>query len=150
MGRVPVRFRILALLFLLSLVNYIVRNNISVALPSIRDEFSLSGQELGWILASFNFAYALFQIPGGLFGDRFGPRRALMLIAVTWGILTVFTGLAPQLFAASATGAITSLMIVRFLMGVSHAPIFPSPRLHSAIGSRLEAGRCRTLFRAQG
>ena len=125
MGRVPVRFRILALLFLLSLVNYIVRNNISVALPSIRDEFSLSGQELGWILGSFNFAYALFQIPGGLFGDKLGPRRALMLIAVTWGVLTVFTGLAPQLFAASATGAVASLMIVRFMMGVSHAPIFP-------------------------
>ena len=61
----PVRFRILALLFGLSFVNYLVRNNISVVLPSIRAEFSLSGEQLGWILGSFNLAYALFQIPGG-------------------------------------------------------------------------------------
>lgn len=122
---VPVRFRILALLFVLSFVNYLLRNNLSVALPSLRAEFGFTGQELGWILGSFNFAYALFQIPGGVFGEVAGPRRALAIIAITWGVLTALTGFAPSLFAASATGAMTSLMIVRFLMGISHAPMFP-------------------------
>ena len=32
---------------------------------------------MGWILASFRWGYALFQIPGGWLGDRIGPRRAL-------------------------------------------------------------------------
>jgi MFS transporter, ACS family, glucarate transporter len=122
---VPVRVRVLGLLFLLAFVNYLLRNNLSIALPSIRSEFSLSAAELGWILGSFNFTYALFQIPGGLFGDRFGPRRALGLIAVTWGVLTLLTGFAPGLFAASATGAVVSLMIVRLLTGITHAPLFP-------------------------
>lgn len=121
----PVRYRILGFFFVLAFVNYLVRNNISVAVPSIRAEFSLSAEEVAWILGSFNFAYAVFQIPGGIFGETFGPRRALTLLAVTWGVLTLLTGFAPQLLAASATGAIVSLIIVRLLMGVTHAPIFP-------------------------
>jgi ACS family glucarate transporter-like MFS transporter len=114
----------LGLLFALSFVNYILRNNISVAQPAIAGEFSLSATEFGWILASFNVAYALFQIPGGSWTDRRGVRYALTLMAVTWGVLTVCTGFVPSLFAASTTGALVALAAVRFLMGVSHAPMF--------------------------
>jgi MFS transporter, ACS family, glucarate transporter len=121
----PVRFRILGLLLVLSFVNYLLRNNLSVALPSIREEFHFSSAELGWILGSFNFAYALFQIPGGIFGQRLGPRRALALLAVSWGVLTACTGFVPGLMAASATGAMVGLMTVRFLLGVTNAPLFP-------------------------
>ncbi|MFZ2508861.1 MAG: MFS transporter [Steroidobacteraceae bacterium] len=121
----PVRFRILAVLIALSFVNYLLRNNISVAIPSIRGEFSFSGEEIGWILGSFNISYALFQIPGGIFGEIYGPRRAMAIIAVTWGVLTFLTGFAPSLMAASATGAMVSLIAVRFLMGLANAPIFP-------------------------
>jgi MFS transporter, ACS family, glucarate transporter len=121
----PVRFRILVVLCVLSFVNYLLRNNLSVAMPSIRQEFNFSTAELGWILGSFNFAYALFQIPGGIFGELHGPRRALAIIAVSWGVLTFLTGFAPALMAASATGALVSLVVVRFLLGIGNAPIFP-------------------------
>jgi ACS family glucarate transporter-like MFS transporter len=123
-GEVPVRYRILGVLFVLAFINYLLRNNLSVAIPSIRQEFGYSSAELGWILGSFNFAYALLQIPGGLFGQRYGPRRALALIAMTWGVLTFLTGFAPALMAASATGAMASLIVVRFLMGVANAPTY--------------------------
>jgi ACS family glucarate transporter-like MFS transporter len=122
---VPVRYRILGVLVALSFVNYLLRNNLSVAIPSIREEFGYSSAELGWILGSFNFAYALLQIPGGLFGQRYGPRRALAFITVSWGVLTFFTGLAPALMAASAAGAMVSLIVVRFLLGVANAPVYP-------------------------
>jgi MFS transporter, ACS family, glucarate transporter len=122
---IPVRLRILGLLFVLSFVNYFLRNNFSVVVPSIREEFHFSQEEIGWILGSFNFAYALFQIPGGVFGDVAGPRRALAIIAITWGVLTALTGFAPQLLAASASGALVSLMAVRFLMGIANAPTYP-------------------------
>jgi ACS family glucarate transporter-like MFS transporter len=121
----PVRYRILAVLFMLSFVNYLLRNNLSVAMPSIREEFGYTSTELGWILGSFNFAYALLQIPGGLFGQWCGPRRALALIAVTWGVLTLMTGFVPALMAASAAGAMVSLVVVRFLLGAANAPIYP-------------------------
>ena len=125
LSALPVRYRILAVLFVLSFVNYLLRNNLSVALPSIRKEFGFSSAELGWILGSFNFAYALLQIPGGLFGQWYGPRRALAVIAVTWGVLTYLTGFAPGLMAASAAGAMISLTVVRFLLGVANAPVYP-------------------------
>lgn len=122
----PVRYRILAILFVIAFVNYLLRNNLSVALPGIREEFSFTSAELGWILGSFNFSYALFQIPGGIFGERYGPRRALAILVTSWGVLSILTGLAPALMAASAGGAMVSLIVVRFLMGVTNAPLFPT------------------------
>lgn len=124
-GAVPVRFRILGILFFLCFVNYLLRNSLSVAAPSIRAEYGFSSAELGWILGSFNLTYALLQIPGGLFGEKLGPRRALALIAVTWGALTAATGFSPDLFSASAAGAMVSLVAVRLLMGLANAPLFP-------------------------
>jgi len=120
-----VRFRIMGLLVVLSFVNYLLRNNLSVAQPSIQQEFHLSHAQFGWILFGFNLAYTAFQVPGGIYGDWLGPRKSLTIIAVAWGLLTVFTGLAPGLLAASAGGVLWSLAAVRFLLGAANAPIFP-------------------------
>jgi ACS family glucarate transporter-like MFS transporter len=120
-----VRYRILGVLFALSFVNYLLRNNLSVVLPSIRQEFNFTTTDLGWILGGFNVAYAVFQIPGGVFGDVVGPRRALALAALAWGVLTALTGFVPGLLLASATGAMIALMAIRFLMGIANAPMFP-------------------------
>ena len=142
---VPVRYRILAVLFVLSFVNYLLRNNLSVAVPSIRQEFGFTSTELGWILGSFNFAYAIFQIPGGLFGQWCGPRRALAVLAVTWGVLTFLTGFAPGLMAASAAGAMISLVVVRFLLGMANAPLVSDhARAPSPTGFPPVIGRSRT------
>lgn len=122
---IPVRWRVLFVLFVVSFVNYFLRNALSVAYPSIQGEFSYTNQEMGWILNAFNISYTLMMIPGGIFGERYGPRRALGYVAVIWGLLTWFTGFAPGLMAASASGAMVSLIAVRLLVGASNAPIFP-------------------------
>jgi MFS transporter, ACS family, glucarate transporter len=122
---IPVRWRVLFVLFVVSFVNYFLRNALSVAVPSIQEEFGYTNEEIGWILNAFNISYTLMMIPGGIFGERFGPRRALGSVAVAWGILTWFTGFAPGLMAASASGAMVSLIVVRLLVGASNAPIFP-------------------------
>jgi len=122
---IPVRWRLLFVLFVVSFVNYLLRNALSVAVPSIRSEFGFTSAEIGWILGAFNISYTLMMIPGGIFGERFGPRRALGSIAITWGVLTALTGFAPNLMAASAAGAMVSLVAVRLLVGASNAPIFP-------------------------
>ena len=67
---IPVRWRVLAVLFVVSFVNYMLRNVLSVAIPSIRAEFGFTTAELGWILGSFGLSYTLLQVPGGLFGQR--------------------------------------------------------------------------------
>ena len=77
----PVRFRILFVLVLVSLVNYLLRNNLSYVLPSIRAEFHFTSTELGWIVGAFNYSYTLFQVPSdytvkkGPGGRGFGPAR---------------------------------------------------------------------------
>src|SRR5688500_14056615 len=122
---IPVRWRVLSVLFVVSFVNYLLRNVLSVAIPSIRTEFGFTTTELGWILGSFGLSYTLLQVPGGLFGQRYGTRRALGVLTVAWGLLTWFTGFAPGLMAATATGAMVALVSVRLLLGATQAPIFP-------------------------
>lgn len=89
---------------------------ISTAVPSIQKEFGFSIVTMGWILGSFQWAYALFQIPGGWFGDRVGPRRALSLIVVWWSAFTSATTLAWNAVSMAA---------VRFLFGMGEAGAFP-------------------------
>src|SRR5690349_19559299 len=91
------RVRMIGLLFILSFINYLLRNNLSAATSVISSEYSLSATQIGWIIGSFNLTYAIFQIPGGMLGDAFGPRKALLLCALSWGVLTFFTGFAPGL-----------------------------------------------------
>jgi MFS transporter, ACS family, glucarate transporter len=122
---IPIRWRVLAVLFVVSFVNYFLRNALSVAYPSIQNEFGYTNEEMGWILNAFNISYTLMMIPGGVFGERYGPRRALGFVAVVWGVLTWATGFVPGLMAASATGAMVSLITVRLLVGASNSPIFP-------------------------
>ena len=120
-----IRWRILGLLVFASFVSYLLRSNISIAAPVMIAELGLSEIQWGWILAAFTTGYAMFQFPGGLLGDRFGPRRILTAIAVLWGILTIVTSLVPGQEAASTGLIITSLILVRFLVGVVQAPVFP-------------------------
>jgi len=71
---------------------------------------------MGWILSSFRWGYALFQIPGGWLGDRIGPRRALALIVTWWSLFTWATALA---------WSAASMAAFRFLFGVGEAGAFP-------------------------
>lgn len=97
-------------------ITYMDRVVISTAVPSIQKEFGFSIVTMGWILGAFQWAYALFQIPGGWFGDRVGPRRALTLIVMWWSVFTSATTLA---------WSAISMASVRFLFGMGEAGAFP-------------------------
>lgn len=114
----PTRARhvVLWLTVLAYLITYMDRVVIATAAPSIQREFGFSDQTLGWVFASFSIAYALFQIPGGWLGDRFGPRRALTGVVVWW---STFTALTATTFSAG------SMMLTRFLFGMGEAGAFP-------------------------
>jgi ACS family glucarate transporter-like MFS transporter len=120
-----VRWVILALLFIASFVAYVLRTNMSIAGEKMMDDLGLSKIQLGMILSAFAWGYAIFQFPGGIFGDKVGSRRALSIIAVLWGILTLATGLVPGTTLASTTFILTILIGLRFLMGMVQAPLFP-------------------------
>jgi ACS family glucarate transporter-like MFS transporter len=120
-----VRWRILLILALASFVSYVLRTNMSFAAPEMMADLGLSEIQWGYVLAAFTAGYAVFQFPGGILGDRFGPRRVLTAIAVLWGALTLFTSFVPGPGTASVGIIIGSLFVVRFLVGAVHAPIFP-------------------------
>lgn len=121
-----VRWTILAILFALSFVAYLTRYNVSIAAEAMMPELGISTIQMGWVFSAMLVGYTLFQIPGGVFGDRLGPRRALALIALAWAALTVLTGLIPGQVTTTAAGALASLVALRFLMGAVQAPVFPT------------------------
>jgi ACS family glucarate transporter-like MFS transporter len=123
--RTNVRWVILALLFMMSFVAYVLRSNMSIAGERIMGDLGLSTIQLGMVLSAFAWGYAIFQFPGGIFGQIVGSRRALTLIAVLWGILTLATGMVPGTAVASTTFILAMLIGLRFLIGVAQAPLFP-------------------------
>ena len=120
-----IRWRIFLVLALASFVSYVLRSNVSIAAPTMIKELGLTEIQWGWVLAAFTSGYAIFQFPGGIFGDKAGARKALTIIAVLWSVFMILTVFIPGPDVASAGVVIGSLMAVRFLVGVTHAPIFP-------------------------
>ncbi len=120
------RWTILALLFAISIITYIDRVNISVTARQMIPALGLTNVQMGQIFSAFVLGYALFQIPGGRLGDRWGPRTVLTLAVVWWSLFTAMTALAPSSFLAGVVGIWGSLMIVRFLIGVGEAAALPN------------------------
>jgi MFS family permease len=75
---------------------------------------------MGTITAwGFHLPYALFQLPGGMFGERFGARAALSLALGGCSVASLVTAALP---AESAVGVLVS---TRVLLGISQAAVFP-------------------------
>ncbi len=124
--RSRVRWRILGLLFLISVVTYIDRVNISVAGKEIMPAFDLSAVQMGNVFSAFVLGYALFQIPGGWLGDRWGSRRVLTLAVLWWSLFTILTAETGRLFFSSLTGILGSFILIRFLIGAGEAAALPN------------------------
>jgi len=110
------RHIVLWLTVLVYMITYMDRVVISAAIPSIEQEFGFTDVTIGWILAAFALAYALFQIPGGWLGDRFGPRKALAGVVIWWSTFTALT---------VVSWNATSMIVIRFLFGMGEAGAFP-------------------------
>lgn len=102
--------------FLLALLLYIDRICISVAKDPIATDLGLTDKMMGWVLSAFALGYAVFQTPGGMVSDKWGPRRVLTAIVTFWSICTALTGAAFNYL---------SLLLVRFLFGAGEAGAFP-------------------------
>ena len=119
------RWQIVVLLATFSLISYVLRMNISIASKFLILEFGLTQVQIGQIFASFMLGYALFQLPAGILGDRWGPRRVLTLAALWWGTMTILTASAPGIGTRVGVGVFASLILVRFLLGVGEAATYP-------------------------
>ena len=112
-----VRWRIFWLMLLLSSINYIDRASLSIALPMISAEFTLTPAMEGFLLSSFFWTYALMQIPSGLLVDRYKSRNIIGIATVVWG--------ACQGLAAGCYHWVP-LVLTRLGLGVAEAPVMPA------------------------
>ena len=117
MSATSARYRVTAFAISLAALAYMQRVAISQAAPFIRSDLGLDMRQLGLVFGAFGLAYALFEIPNGLLGDRFGVRATLTRIVVAWSVFTALTG---------AAWNFVSMWTVRFLFGAGEAGCFPN------------------------
>lgn len=110
------RYRVLSLLFMLSIITYIDRVCISVAGPRMQQELDIAPQRWGWVVGAFTLSYALFEIPSGAMADSIGARKVLTRIVLWWSAFTSLTGAVSNFWA---------LLLTRFAFGAGEAGAYP-------------------------
>jgi len=108
--------RLLPFLFLLYVIAFLDRVNVSFAVLEMSRDLSFSDRVFGLGAGIFFVGYVVFEIPGALLVERWSARKVLARILVTWGLVTVLVALVrtPRQFYAA-----------RFLLGAAEAGFFP-------------------------
>ena len=116
----PHPWRVILLLSLVTGVAYLVRADVAVAQERMVPDVGITMIVMGAITAwGFQLAYALFQVPAGMFGERFGARTALGLTLAGCSISSFVTSAVPH------DGAALVLVATRVLLGIAQAAVFP-------------------------
>ena len=113
--------RLLPLVFLLYLLSLIDRVNLGFAALTMNKDLGLTPYSYSLGVAAFFFGYIPCEVPSNLILERFGARLWIGRIAITWGLI------------ASAMALVsdqTSFVVVRFLLGVAEAGLFPGMLLY--------------------
>src|SRR5258707_7433048 len=115
-ARRRVACRLLPFVFLIYIVNYIDRVNVSFAILRMSADMGFSDRVYGLGVGVFYAAYVLFEIPGAIIVERWSARKWIARIMISWGFITILTGFvhsAGQFYAA------------RFFLGVAESSFFP-------------------------
>src|SRR5205823_23152 len=96
-----VRYLVLAAACGLAVLTYIQRLGFSNGLPEIKQQLGLNDTQTSDLASAFLLAYGLFQVPGGLLGDRLGGRHLLTILVLAWSALTGVVAVAADLPAGT-------------------------------------------------
>ena len=110
------RNNVLLLLCAMYFLTYVDRVNISTAAVVFKKDLNLSNLQVGLLFSLFGYPYLVFQVVGGWFADRFGPRSTLTICGIVWAGATVLTGFA---------GGFLSMAFARLLLGLGEGATFP-------------------------
>ncbi|WP_249123371.1 MULTISPECIES: MFS transporter [unclassified Bradyrhizobium] len=114
-------WRIVPILTLSYFLAYLDRINIGFAALDMNKSLGLSSTVYGWAAGVFFIAYIIFEIPSNLIMERVGARLWIARIMITWGLIAAGT--------AFVVGP-SSLIGMRFLLGVAEAGFFPGALLY--------------------
>ncbi|MGW0019827.1 MFS transporter [Rhodococcus sp. NPDC003382] len=124
LGRATIRkvaVRIMPIVMLLYIFNYMDRTNISYAQLGMQHELGITAATFGAAASIFFLAYVVFEIPSNMALKRFGARIWLARIAITWGIVTVIMGF---------VNSVTQLYAARIALGIAEAGLYPGLLLY--------------------
>lgn len=116
-ARAPTReTRIVVLVTLAMMINYIDRGNLALAGPQLQKELGLSATQFGILGSAFYYSYVLGMIPAGWLAERYGAHKVLFAGVAIWSLATLLTGF--------ASGFIV-ILFLRVLLGVGESASFP-------------------------
>src|SRR5690349_15027270 len=118
-----VAVRLMPVLLLLYVIAYLDRVNVTFAQDKLQSDLGFSNAVYGFGAGVFFIGYFIMEVPSNLALHKFGARRWMARIMVTWGILA-----ACMVLVSSAW----SFYVVRFLLGVAEAGFFPGMILYLA------------------
>lgn len=129
---------ILALVAVATMVNYLDRTVLGIAAPFLTKELALTPASMGLVFSAFSWSYALLQIPGGVFLDRFGTRTTYTLALTLWSGFTALMGVVQGL---------PGLMLTRIGVGTFEAPCFPAnSRILATWFPQQERARANSIY----
>jgi ACS family glucarate transporter-like MFS transporter len=144
--RTRARFGIVAMLFVITAINYADRATLSIAGPALSKDMGLDAVAMGYVFSAFGWSYVLGQLPGGWLLDRFGSKQVYFASIVAWSLFTMAQGGISFLTATSVT-AVVVLFSLRFLVGFAEAPSFPANgRIVAAWFPANERGTASAIF----
>jgi len=111
------RWRICALLFFATTINYLDRHVLSILAPELQSTYNLSEVDYGYIVTSFQAAYGIGVILTGYFLDKFGIKLIFSIAIALWSL----AGMA-HAFARNAFG----FGLARFMLGLGESANFPA------------------------
>jgi sugar phosphate permease len=110
------RWIIIGLVFLATLINYLDRLTISVLAPVITKELHLSNLQFAWLGTVFLLAYTISQAVSGRLLDRLGTKRGFTFSVTIWSLAAM---------ATAAARSLSSLSVCRFVLGFGEAGNWP-------------------------
>jgi MFS transporter, ACS family, tartrate transporter len=114
-------WRLLPFLFMLYIVAYLDRINVSFAVLQMRGQLGLSDRAYGRAAGMFFAGYFFFQLPSNLVLEKFGVRRWISGLMITWGVISCL-----MIFIRGPI----SFYVMRFLLGAAEAGFFPGMILY--------------------
>lgn len=111
------RWRIIALLFFATTINYVDRQVLGILAPDLQREFGWTESDYGFIIAAFQAAYAIGLLSTGRLLDRIGIRVGYSVAIVIWSLACIFHALARSVFSFAAA---------RFFLGLGESANFPA------------------------
>lgn len=120
-----VRYLVLAVACSLAVLTYVQRQGFVAGTPYIKKDLGLDDEQMGYLASVWLVAYGLFQVPGGLLGDRLGARHLLTLLVLGWSATAGAVALTAAL-PAGGWEVFAALAGLRFLFGLFQAGGFPA------------------------